>query len=371
MATQTKRQKTFAAFYKENSDAITAAEAIKLIKDQKSVKFDETLEVHFRLGVNPKMNDQQIRSTVQLPGGTGKEVRVAVVAKGEKIKEAQDAGADVFGAEELVAKISEGFLDFDKLVSTPDAMAMLSKLGKVLGPKGLMPNPKDGTVTFDVGKTVKELKAGKVAFRAEKDGGVVQMAIGKLSFDDTRLLKNLVAVVDQITKIKPPSVKGQYIKSVYLASTQGPSPRILKYPGLDLWRGAGRVGHYISDRIGLRRAKLHRSSALVDDGHDKWSDLDLGDDSDIARDRTAKGLESVDVGCGDCAIARDHRKFGEHGRALFVGPADHGIGALASGERIAFTGHAGCFATGRVVDLHCHDDNCQVKQDQHDRHDEK
>ncbi|MBN9395832.1 MAG: 50S ribosomal protein L1 [Candidatus Melainabacteria bacterium] len=226
MATQTKRQKTFAAFYKENSDAITAAEAIKLIKDQKSVKFDETLEVHFRLGVNPKMNDQQIRSTVQLPGGTGKEVRVAVVAKGEKIKEAQDAGADVFGAEELVAKISEGFLDFDKLVSTPDAMAMLSKLGKVLGPKGLMPNPKDGTVTFDVGKTVKELKAGKVAFRAEKDGGVVQMAIGKLSFDDTRLLKNLVAVVDQITKIKPPSVKGQYIKSVYLASTQGPSVKL-------------------------------------------------------------------------------------------------------------------------------------------------
>jgi large subunit ribosomal protein L1 len=226
MATLTKRQKHFAAFYKENAQPTTAQEALKLIKEQHSVKFDETVEVHFKLGVNPKMNDQQVRSTVQLPGGTGKEVRVAVVAKGEKIKEAQESGADVVGAEELVARISEGFLDFDKLVSTPDAMAMLSKLGKVLGPKGLMPNPKDGTVTFDVGKTVKELKTGKVGFRAEKDGGVVQMPIGKLSFDDARLLKNLAAVVDQIQKVKPASVKGVYIKSMYLASSMGPSVRL-------------------------------------------------------------------------------------------------------------------------------------------------
>ena len=172
------------------------------------------------------MNDQQIRSTVNLPGGTGKEVRVAVVAKGEKIQEAQDAGADVVGAEDLVAKIGEGFLDFDKLVATPDAMQMLSKMGKLLGPRGLMPNPKDGTVTFDVAKTIKELKAGKVSFRAEKDGGLVQMAIGKLSFDNKRLLQNLAAVVDQIQKVKPTSVKGTYIKAVYLSSTMGPGLKL-------------------------------------------------------------------------------------------------------------------------------------------------
>lgn len=190
------------------------------------MKFDQTVEVHFRLGVNPKLNDQQIRSTVQLPGGTGKEVRVAVVAKGEKLLEAKEAGADVSGSEDLVAKIGEGFLEFDKLVATPDAMAMLSKMGKILGPKGLMPNPKDGTVTFDIAKTVKDLKAGKVSFRAEKDGGVVQMLLGKLSFDDTRLLQNLAAVVDQIQKIKPASVKGTYIKSVYLSTTMGPGVKL-------------------------------------------------------------------------------------------------------------------------------------------------
>ncbi|CAN5609087.1 50S ribosomal protein L1 [soil metagenome] len=226
MATQTKRQEKLGAFYTENNAMHTAEQALKLLKAENSVKFDQTVEVHFRLGVNPKLNDQQIRSTVQLPGGTGKTVRVAVVAKGEKVQEAKDAGADVVGSDELVAQIGEGFLDFDKLVATPDAMAMLSKMGKILGPKGLMPNPKDGTVTFDVGKTVKDLKAGKVSFRAEKDGGVVQMAIGKLSFDDSRLLQNLAAVVDQIQKIKPPSVKGAYMRSVYLSTTMGPSVRM-------------------------------------------------------------------------------------------------------------------------------------------------
>jgi large subunit ribosomal protein L1 len=172
------------------------------------------------------MNDQQIRSTVNLPGGTGKEVRVAVVAKGEKVKEAEDAGADIAGSEELVAKIGDGFFEFDKLVATPDAMLMLSKMGKVLGPKGLMPNPKDGTVTFDIAKTVKELKAGKVSFRAEKDGGLVQMAVGKLSFDDSRLLQNIHAVVEQINKVKPATVKGTYIKAVYLSSTMGPGLKL-------------------------------------------------------------------------------------------------------------------------------------------------
>lgn len=226
MATLTKRRQKLDKFYAEQPTATTAEEALKLLRAENSVKFDQTVEVHFRLGVNPKLNDQQIRSTVQLPGGTGKEVRVAVVAKGEKLLEAKEAGADVSGSEDLVAKIGEGFLEFDKLVATPDAMAMLSKMGKILGPKGLMPNPKDGTVTFDIAKTVKDLKAGKVSFRAEKDGGVVQMLLGKLSFDDTRLLQNLAAVVDQIQKIKPASVKGTYIKSVYLSTTMGPGVKL-------------------------------------------------------------------------------------------------------------------------------------------------
>lgn len=226
MAKLTKRQQKLQELAEKYTEALTAEEAFKVLKDEKTVKFDPTVEVHFRLGINPKLNDQQIRSTVNLPGGTGKDVRVAVVAKGEKLTEAKDAGADVVGAEDLVEKIGQGFMEFDKLVATPDAMAMLSKMGKVLGPRGLMPNPKDGTVTFDVAKTIKELKAGKVSFRAEKDGGLVQMAIGKLSFEDDRLLKNLAAVVDTINKVKPTSVKGTYIKSVYLSSTMGPGLKL-------------------------------------------------------------------------------------------------------------------------------------------------
>lgn len=226
MAKVSKRQKSLQEIKDRHKEGLTAEEAVKILKESHTVKFDETVEVHFRLGVNTKMSDQQIRSTVSLPGGTGKDTKVAVVAKGEKVKEAEDAGADVVGSEDLVEKIGGGFLDFDKLVATPDAMAMLSKMGKILGPKGLMPNPKDGTVTFDVGKAVKELKAGKVSFRAEKDGGNVQMAIGKLSFDDERILKNLAAVVEQIQKLKPASVKGIYIKSVSLSSTMGPGLRL-------------------------------------------------------------------------------------------------------------------------------------------------
>lgn len=226
MPTLTKRRKEIEKVVEKVTGPMTAEEAVKILKQGTKTKFDQTVEVSFKLGINSKLNDQQVRSTVSLPGGTGKEVRVAVVAKGDKVKEAQEAGADHSGAEELVAKIGEGFLDFDKLVATPDCMAMLSKLGKVLGPKGLMPNPKDGTVTTEVGKAVKELKAGKVSFRAEKDGGVVQMAIGKLSFEDDRLLKNLAAVSEQVQKIRPASVKGTYIKSVYLSSTMGPGLKI-------------------------------------------------------------------------------------------------------------------------------------------------
>ncbi len=226
MATLTKRRKSLQALREKHSAPVNAAEAIKILKAEKTVKFDPTVEIHFRLGINTKMNDQQIRSTVTLPGGTGKEVRVAVVAKGDKVQEALDAGADFAGTEDLVEKIGGGFLDFDKLVATPDCMAMLSKMGKLLGPKGLMPNPKDGTVTTEIGKTIKELKAGKVSFRAEKNGGLVQMAIGKLSFEDERLMQNVAAVVDVIQKVKPPSVKGVYIKSIFLSSTMGPGLKL-------------------------------------------------------------------------------------------------------------------------------------------------
>lgn len=226
MANVSKRQQQLQQLSNQFSTTLTAEEAVKILKDAPKTKFDQTVEVHFRLGINPKLSDQQIRSTVSLPGGTGKDVRVAVVAKAEKAKEAEEAGADHVGAEELVVKIGEGFLDFDKLVATPDCMAMLSKLGKLLGPRGLMPNPKDGTVTIEVGRAVKELKAGKVSFRAEKDGGLVQMAIGKLSFEDERLLKNLAAVFETIVKVKPATVKGTYIKAVFLSSTMGPGLKL-------------------------------------------------------------------------------------------------------------------------------------------------
>ena len=226
MAKKTKRQKVLAELKEKYREPLDGPAAIKALKEEKAVKFDETVEVHFRLGINPKMNDQQIRSTVSLPGGTGKEVRVAVVCKGAKIDEAKEAGADIAGAEELVEEIGKGMLDFDKLIATPDCMSMLSKMGRILGPKGLMPNPKDGTVTNDIAKTIEEVKAGKVSFRAEKTGGLVQMAIGKLSFDDERLLKNLAAVVEQIQKVKPTSVKGTYIKSIYLSSTMGPGIKL-------------------------------------------------------------------------------------------------------------------------------------------------
>jgi large subunit ribosomal protein L1 len=226
MAKLSKRRKQLIKIKEEHTVASTAEEALQLIKNAPAVKFDQTVELHIRLNLDAKVGDQQIRSTVDLPGGTGKTVRVAVIAKGEKVKEAKDAGADFAGSEELITKIGDGFLDFDKLVCTPDMMATLSKLGKLLGPKGLMPNPKDGTVTLEVGKIVKELKAGKVSFRSEKDGSMVHMAIGKLSFDDSRILKNLAAVVEQVQKIKPASVKGTYIKSVYLSSTMGPGVRL-------------------------------------------------------------------------------------------------------------------------------------------------
>ena len=227
MAKITKRQQKILELHEEREQPCTGAEAIETLKkvSKEVSKFDETFEVHMRLGIEVKHADQQVRSTVVLPSGTGKKVRVAVVAKGEKMKEAEDAGADIVGAEDLVEKIQGGFFDFDVLVATPDAMGMLGKLGKVLGPKGLMPNPKTGTVTFNVKDAVKELKAGRVEFRADKQG-MVHVPIGKASFTQDALMKNYAALADAIIKAKPSAAKGTYLKSVYLATTMGPGIKI-------------------------------------------------------------------------------------------------------------------------------------------------
>ena len=200
-------------------------EAISKVKELSHTKFDETVDLAFNLGVDPRKSDQMVRGTVVLPHGTGKTLRVLVFAKGEKEKEARDAGADFVGAEDMVEKITKGWLDFDKVVATPDIMGVVGKLGKVLGPRGLMPNPKLGTVTFDVAKAVKEIKAGKVEYRTEK-AGVVHVPIGKVSFDVQKLLENAKAIVESVNKAKPSTSKGKYLKGLYLSSTMGPSIRV-------------------------------------------------------------------------------------------------------------------------------------------------
>lgn len=196
-------------------------EAMTLVKECATAKFDETIEVHFRLGVDTRQADQQVRGSVSLPHGTGKEVRVAVFAEGDKAREAEAAGADVVGSDDLVAKIEGGFFDFDAAVATPDMMAKVGKLGKALGPRGLMPNPKLGTVTMDVAKIVGELKAGKVEYRADKYG-IAHVGIGKASFEPAALTENYAALLDEILRAKPSSAKGKYIKSITVASTMGP-----------------------------------------------------------------------------------------------------------------------------------------------------
>ncbi len=196
-------------------------EAVELLKKTATAKFDETVEISFNLNVDPKYADQQVRGAVVLPHGTGKTKRVLVFAKGDKIKEAEAAGADYVGSEELVAKIQGGWSDFDVAVATPDMMAVVGRLGKILGPKGLMPNPKVGTVTPDVTRAVNEIKAGKIEYRTDK-AGIVACAIGKVSFDDQKLLENYRTIVDTIVKAKPVTAKGQYIKTVTLSSTMGP-----------------------------------------------------------------------------------------------------------------------------------------------------
>lgn len=203
----------------------TLEEGAALIKKCATAKFDETAELHIRLGIDPKQSDQQVRGTVSLPHGTGRKKRVAVVAKGEKQKEAETAGADAVGADDLIEKIAKGFMDFDVLVAAPDVMRELSKLGKILGPRGLMPNPKSGTVTFEVANAVKELKAGRIEFKAD-DSGIVHAAIGKASFQPDQLAGNARAVLEAVVKAKPASSKGVYLRSITLSSTMGPGIRL-------------------------------------------------------------------------------------------------------------------------------------------------
>lgn len=197
-------------------------EAVTVVINLAFAKFDETVEVHMRLGVDPRHADQMVRGTTVLPHGTGKTMRVAVIAGGEKIKEAEAAGAEIVGGDDLVERIAGGFLDFDALVATPDMMKGVGRLGRVLGPRGLMPNPKTGTVTFDVAKAVKEIKAGKVEYRVDKTG-IVHAGVGKISFGVDKLLENAKTLINAVQKAKPSAAKGRYIKAIHLASTMGPS----------------------------------------------------------------------------------------------------------------------------------------------------
>ncbi|NLJ41475.1 MAG: 50S ribosomal protein L1 [Clostridiales bacterium] len=202
------------------------AEGIELVKQTAKAKFDETIEANVRLGVNPKHADQQVRGAVVLPHGTGRTVKVLVFAKGDKAREAENAGADFVGAEEMVQKIqTENWFDFDVCVATPDMMGVVGRIGRILGPKGLMPNPKSGTVTMDVGKAVSDIKAGKVEYRVDK-WGIVHVPIGKVSFDNEKINENFAALMDAIVKAKPASSKGTYLKSVVLSSTMGPGVKI-------------------------------------------------------------------------------------------------------------------------------------------------
>jgi large subunit ribosomal protein L1 len=200
-------------------------EGVKLLVEASYAKFDEGVDLAIRLGVDPKKADQMVRGTAVLPHGTGKKVRVLVFAKGQKEKEAQDAGADMVGADDLIEKISKGWLEFDKAIATPDMMGSVSKLGKILGPRGLMPNPKVGTVTFDLERAIREIKAGKVEFKVEK-AGIIHLPVGKVSFGFDRLLENVKTLLEVILRAKPPTSKGVYLRSIALSTTMGPGIKI-------------------------------------------------------------------------------------------------------------------------------------------------
>jgi large subunit ribosomal protein L1 len=207
----------------QNGDAgLEPLKAVVVARDTSTAKFDATVEAHVRLGIDVRHADQQLRSAVTLPRGTGKDVRVAVFAAGEKEREAREAGADIVGGDDLVKRVSEGFTDFDVAIATPDMMSKVGPLGRILGPRGLMPNPKSGTVTFDVGRAVKEAKGGRIEFRADKFG-IVHAPIGKASFDAEALHENFAALIEALVKNKPSAAKGQYLKTIYLSSTMGPS----------------------------------------------------------------------------------------------------------------------------------------------------
>ena len=201
------------------------AEAVALVRELASSKFDESVEVHFRMGLNVRHADEQLRGTIALPNGLGKDVKIAVFAQGPKVAEAQDAGADVVGGEDLAKRIEDGFDDFDLAIATPDMMSVVGRLGRILGPSGKMPNPKVGTVTMDVAKAVEESKAGKVEYRTDRTA-IVHMVIGKASFDDRKLLENYAAVLDELIRAKPSVAKGRYLRSITIASTMGPGVKV-------------------------------------------------------------------------------------------------------------------------------------------------
>ena len=225
MTTKLSKRTVEARSQVEREKLYTPLEAVKLMKGLPPAKFDETVEVHFRLGVDPRKADQMIRGTTMLPHGTGKEMRVAVFAEGDKEKEARDAGADVVGSEDLAKKIEGGWFEFDVCIATPDMMKVVGRLGRALGPRGLMPNPKAGTVTFDIAKAVSDAKAGKVEYRTDRNA-IVHLAIGKISFSEADLLDNYGTVIDELIKAKPAAAKGRYIKSVTLTTTMGPGVHV-------------------------------------------------------------------------------------------------------------------------------------------------
>jgi len=200
-------------------------EAVRLLKSLDTSKFDETVEVHMRLGVNVRHADQQLRGTISLPHGTGKTVTVAVFAQGEKAKEAEDAGADVVGGDDLASRITEGWTDFDVAIATPDMMGTVGRLGRILGPQGKMPSPKAGTITFDIAKAVSDVKSGKIEYRTDRTG-IIHASLGKKSFDETALVENYQAVLEEILRVKPAAAKGRYLRSITLASTMGPGLRL-------------------------------------------------------------------------------------------------------------------------------------------------
>ena len=208
-------------------------EAVKVLKDTPSAKFDETVELSIRLGVDPRKPDQQVRGSISLPKGTGKTMRVAVIAKGQKAKEAEEAGADVVGDDDLATRIEGGWLDFDALVASPDMMPVVGKLGRVLGPRGLMPNPKSGTITDDVAKAVTDIKGGQVEYRTDKHGNL-HIIMGKKSFEPGDLIDNYAAIIDEIYRVKPAAAKGRYLKSVTMATTMGPGIKIDPQKSKDL-----------------------------------------------------------------------------------------------------------------------------------------